>query len=125
MRGRCRSRTSLLADWGWTDNALEKMAFLAKDLPFVIDEFAPVADRAEARRLEVKVTRLLRAQGNLAGRGRMRADSSLRSPYPPRGLLMATAEMPPGPTDDTAVSLLRRSLRILTTSVSFGVAPSM
>ena len=36
--------------------------------------------------------RLLRAQGNRAGRQRMRADATLRPPKPPRGLIVSTGE---------------------------------
>lgn len=89
------TRTTLPADWSSTDNALERMAFLAKDVPLVIDEFAPPPGRYEQQRLVAKASRLLRAQGNLAGRGRMRADTSLRSANPPRGVILVTAEAPP------------------------------
>jgi len=81
-------RKSLPADWSSTDNALERLAFLAKDVPLVIDEFAPPPGRAEQQKLQAKASRILRAQGNLAGRGRMRADTSLRSGFAPRGVVI-------------------------------------
>ncbi len=96
-------RKTLPADWSSTDNMLERLAFLAKDVPLVIDEFAPAGTRQEQQKLVVKASRLIRAQGNLSGRGRMRADTSLRPAMPPRGLIIATAEMPP-PLPESALA---------------------
>ncbi len=88
-------RTHLPGAWASTANQLERRAFLLKDSLFVIDDFAPSA--LDARELESKAARLLRAQGNLAGRGRLRADLTERPAYPPRGLILATGEQhPPG-----------------------------
>ena len=47
------------------------------------------------RKQQVKASRLLRAQGNLQGRGRLRADLSERPDYPPRGLIISTGEQHP------------------------------
>jgi hypothetical protein len=88
-------RTHLPGTWSSTANHLERRAFLLKDTVFVIDDYAPTL--LDARELEVKASRLLRAQGNLAGRGRLRSDLSERPTYSPRGLILATGEQhPPG-----------------------------
>jgi hypothetical protein len=98
-------RLTLPGAWSSTANALERRAFLLKDNLFVIDDYPRAA--ADARELDFKVARLLRAQGNLAGRGRLRADLSERPAYPPRGLILSTGEQhPPGQ------SLLARALVI-------------
>ena len=78
--------------WSSTDNALEGIAFVAKDALFVIDDFAPAGGGPERDRWHRKADRVLRAQGNGSGRGRMRADGSLRAMRPPRGLILSTGE---------------------------------
>jgi len=80
--------------WTSTANALENRAFLLKDVPFVIDDYAP-KHALDARDFEAKASRLLRAQGNLAGRGRLKSDSSERPSRPPRGMIVSTGEQHP------------------------------
>ena len=81
--------------WTSTANQLERRAFILKDTLFVIDNYAPSG--LDAREVETKAARLLRAQGNLAGRARLRPDLTERPAFPPRGLILATGEQhPPG-----------------------------
>ncbi len=88
-------RTHLPGAWASTANQLERRAFVLKDAMFVVDDYAP--SLLDARELELKAARLLRAQGNLAGRGRLRSDLTEHPAYPPRGLIVATGEQhPPG-----------------------------
>ena len=82
----------LPASWSSTANALEGLAFYAKDALLVVDDFAPSGAQADVQRFHRDADRLLRAQGNLAGRQRMRPDGSLRPPKPPRGLIVSTGE---------------------------------
>jgi hypothetical protein len=83
--------------WSSTANALEGLAFAAKDALFVVDDYAPRGATGDRQRLERDADRLLRSQGNRAGRQRMRADGSLRPHRPPRGLILSTGEdVPPG-----------------------------
>lgn len=81
--------------WNSTGNALEKFLFLAKDVPFVIDDFAPQSDPNSARRLESTAQTIVRDVGNQAGRARMKSDLSLRTVYRPRGLVISTGEQLP------------------------------
>ena len=92
----------LPAAWRDTQNKLEKSLFLAKDLPLVIDDWAPGQDSAKAREMEVKAEHVIRAQGNLQGRGRLRSDTSSRKKYIPRGLLITSGEQLPGGHSHTA-----------------------
>jgi hypothetical protein len=82
----------LPGSWSGTANALEELAFLAKDALLVCDDFAPGGTLNDIQRIHRDADRLLRGQGNAAGRRRMRADGSLRPPRPPRGLLLSTGE---------------------------------
>jgi hypothetical protein len=84
------------ANWSGTVNSIEKIAFLAKDALLVVDDFAPSGARRAVTELHEKAERLLRAAGNLAGRSRMNADTSLRHTYWPRGQIASSGEDVPG-----------------------------
>jgi Domain of unknown function (DUF927) len=87
---------NLPGEWSSSANALEALAFQAKDAVFVVDDFVPPgASAADAARAHRDADRLLRAQGNRQGRQRMRADTSLRPSKPPRGLILSTGEDTP------------------------------
>lgn len=83
----------LPGSWASTANALEAIAFVAKDALLVVDDFAPLGSEAKAaERAHADADRLLRAQGNRSGRLRMRSDSTLQVSRPPRGLILSTGE---------------------------------
>jgi hypothetical protein len=86
------TRLTLPAQWLSTANALERLAFEAKDCLMVIDDFAPKGSPLDVSRLHAAADRIFRGAGNNAGRSRMAADGTLRPDYPPRGLLLATGE---------------------------------
>ena len=88
--------------WESTANTLERLAFLAKDTLLWIDDYAPQPSAKEAHEQERKAQRVIRAQGNLSGRGRMRADTSLRPQYYPRGIILSTGELHPTGTSTFA-----------------------
>jgi hypothetical protein len=98
-------RIHLPGAWASTANQLERRAFLIKDSLFVIDDYAPTG--LDHREMEVKASRLLRAQGNLAGRARLRSDLTERSAFYPRGIIISTGEQHP-----QGQSLLARTLVI-------------
>ncbi len=82
--------------WESTANTMEVVGHAAKDAICVIDDFKPVTPQ---HRMELykKADRILRAQGNQAGRGRLMADLSQRKTKHPRGVIISTAEeMPRG-----------------------------
>jgi hypothetical protein len=82
----------LPASWRSTANAIEALAYAAQDALLTVDDFAPSGDAYAVARWHREADSLLRAQGNRAGRQRMRADATLRPHRPPRGLLMSTGE---------------------------------
>ncbi len=88
-------RLHLPAAWSATPNALERLLFVAKDIPVVIDDFAPTGTAMEQAKLHAAADRVIRGAGNGTGRGRMRADGGLRPDYPPRGLAIITGEEAP------------------------------
>ncbi|HUV14376.1 MAG TPA: DUF927 domain-containing protein, partial [Acidobacteriota bacterium] len=97
---------NLPANWSSTDNALEAVAFLAKDALLTIDDFAPSGNQSDIAGWHKKADRLFRAQGNRVGRQRMRQDSTLRPERPPRGLILSTGEDVPRMQSVRARSLI-------------------
>jgi hypothetical protein len=85
----------LPANWSSTGNSLEALAFAAKDVVLVVDDFCPTGSVADVLRYHREADRLLRGQGNHAGRLRMRVDATLRPERPPRGLILSTGEDTP------------------------------
>jgi hypothetical protein len=82
----------LPASWSSTGNALEGLAFLAKDALLVVDDFAPHGSTYEVQAKHREAERILRAQGNLSGRQRMRPDGTLAVTRYPRGMILSTGE---------------------------------
>jgi hypothetical protein len=82
----------LPAGWHSTPNALEVLAFYAKDAPLPIDDFCPRGNSSDSQRLQGAADRLFRAQANGTGRGRLRSDASFRDSKPPRGIIISTGE---------------------------------
>jgi hypothetical protein len=90
--GPAMSRLRLPGAWSSTGNALETLAFAAKDALFVIDDFAPQGNSADVARYHAAADRVFRAAGNHAGRGRLDSTARLREPKPPRALILSTGE---------------------------------
>jgi hypothetical protein len=82
----------LPASWLSTANSIEALCFVAKDAVIVVDDFAPRGSSADVQRFHRDADRLLRAQGNRAGRQRMTADGEMRLTRPPRGAVLSTGE---------------------------------
>jgi len=78
--------------WSSTGNALEVLAFHAKDAVLVVDDFVPRGSLVDVQRSHREAERLFRAQGNSSGRQRLRPDGSLRPTKRPRGLVVSTGE---------------------------------
>lgn len=80
----------LPGSWSSTANSLETLAFLAKDVVLVVDDFAPTM--ANGHQLNQAADRIFRNLGNGAARGRAKCDGSLRPDKPPRALIVSTGE---------------------------------
>lgn len=85
----------LPGSWSSTANALEAQAFLAKDAAFVIDDFVPVGSTWQQRAYQTNADKIVRSQGNQAGRARLTDTSSLQTTMYPRGIIMSTGEDTP------------------------------
>lgn len=83
---------NLPGSWSSTSNYNESMAFHSKDAILTIDDFCPRGGWHDVEKLHKEADRLFRAQGNGAGRGRMKADQSLARTHFPRGLIVSTGE---------------------------------
>ena len=88
------TKLTLPENWSSSDNFLERAAFILKDCWLVVDDYHPTA--LDAREQERVATRLIRSQGNLSGRGRLRRDLSIQTTFVPRGLIVGTGEQHPG-----------------------------
>jgi hypothetical protein len=58
----------------------------------IVDDFVARGTRQEVARTHANAERLLRAQGNQAGRSRMTSKAELRNAFHPRGIVLATGE---------------------------------
>jgi Domain of unknown function (DUF927) len=92
--GSAMDSAHLPCNFASTANALEALAFHAKDALLVVDDFSPTGRHGDDG-LESVAERLFRAAGNQQGRSRMVGNGRLQSPRPPRALLLATGEEVP------------------------------
>lgn len=82
----------LPGSWSSTGNSLEALSYVAKDAVLTVDDFKPEGAAPDVARLHRDADRLLRAQGNHAGRMRMRPDGTLRPAKSLRGIILSTDE---------------------------------
>ncbi len=82
----------LPASWSSTGNALEALAFIAKDTLMVVDDFAPSGTSNDRQRFHREADRFIRGVGNSAGRQRMKSDTNLSATKTPRCLPLSTGE---------------------------------
>jgi hypothetical protein len=83
---------NLPGSWSSTGNALEHLAFYAKDTVLTVDDFAPCGSTSDVARFHREADRLFRSQGNRSGRQRMRSDGTLRPTRNARGTILSTGE---------------------------------
>ena len=80
------------ASFGDTGLNIRKKAFLLKDVPILVDDYHPVTSIQERRQMAATAQALSRAFGDGADRGRLNADTSIRTPNPPRSVAVITGE---------------------------------
>ena len=79
--------------WNDTVTASEIRAFILKDAPFVVDDYA--RDVRAAKQHDAKAELLIRQWANRTGKGRRRSDLKARPDFPPRGTIIASGEQLP------------------------------
>ncbi len=80
------------ASFSDTGNQIRKKAFLLKDVPILVDDYHPVSSIQEKRQMAATAQTLSRAFGDGVDRGRLNADSTIKSITPPRSVAMITGE---------------------------------
>lgn len=86
------SETALPFSFRDTQNSLEKVGFLLKDMLMVIDDYHPTGTRQEKQRMEATAQAIMRGYGDRRGRGRMTNDTTLKEAFVPRGNAIVTSE---------------------------------
>jgi len=86
---------NLPGSWSSTANAIEALAYRAKDAIFTIDDFIPVGTSWQVKQYQSSADRVMRAQGNQQGRARLTDVSSLQQTMYPRGLILSSGEDTP------------------------------
>ncbi len=87
---------TLPLNWEGTPKGIMKVLSTLKDIPAVIDDWAPGATLSQQRDLEAKAESVIRSVGNNANRAKLRSDGSLMRAYRPRGAVLSTGEQLPG-----------------------------
>jgi hypothetical protein len=90
--GSAMTARKLPGSWSSTPNAMEHLAYRAKDALFALDDFVPTGTAYQVRGLQKTADQIIRAAGNQAGRARLTDISSLQTTYYPRGLILSTGE---------------------------------
>lgn len=85
----------LPGSWSSTANALEAQAYLASNAVFVVDDFVPSGTTWQQKSYQTNADKIIRAQGNQAGRARLTDTSNLQQTYYPRGIIFSTGEDTP------------------------------
>lgn len=106
--GAAMDSRNLPCSWHSTANALEALAFEAKDAVLVVDDFAPNSPGADRNELAKASERLFRSAGNRAGRHRLSSSSSIKAAKMPRCLVLSTGEeLPEGLSIRSRMLVLR------------------
>jgi hypothetical protein len=90
--GRTMERLALPGNWSTTANSLEAVAHKLRNCVFTIDDYSPEKGKMTSEDLQRKAERILRAQGNQAGRGRLDSHLNQRPTKYPRGMVLSSGE---------------------------------
>jgi hypothetical protein len=102
--GRQLDYQHLTESFASTLNALREVAYKAKDMLIVVDDYSRPPDHYRAAELDEKANALFRGIANRAGRSRASRDGSLRAGHPPRATVIASGTQLP-PADDVQARL--------------------
>jgi hypothetical protein len=100
----------LPGNWGSTPNALEALAYRAKDVLFTIDDYVPTGTQTNRAALNKAADQLFRGAGNQAGRARLTDTSGHQNTMYPRGMILSTGEdIPEGTSMRSRILILEQS----------------
>ena len=85
----------LPGSWSSSANALEALAYYAANAVFCVDDFVPQGSTYQQKQYQSNADRIIRAQGNQAGRARLSDAASLQQTMYPRGVILSTGEDTP------------------------------
>ena len=80
------------ASFSSTGNQIRTEAFLAKDVPLLVDDYHPTTSMQEKRQMAAIAQQLSRAFGDGSDRGRLNADRTIAASRPPRSVAVITGE---------------------------------
>ena len=80
------------ASFNDTSRNIQKKAFLVKDMPLLVDDYHPVSSMQEKKQMAATAQALSRAFGDGVARGRLNADSTIKTTDPPRSVAIITGE---------------------------------
>lgn len=86
---------SLPGSWSSTGNALEALAYIARNASFTIDDYVPRGTKWQQKALEANADQVIRGQGNQQGRQRLTDTSAMQETKYPRGIVISTGEDTP------------------------------
>jgi hypothetical protein len=86
---------TLPGSWSSTANAIEALTFYAANALFTLDDFVPNGTTWQQRNQQAMADKIVRAQGNQAGRARLTDAASLQQTMYPRGVILSTGEDTP------------------------------
>ncbi|CAM3482683.1 hypothetical protein DESA109040_14210 [Deinococcus saxicola] len=92
------------SSWQSSPNALELLAFHAKDVMLLIDDYKPNA--GQARQMEESLTRIIQGVADGAGRSTLTGERQVRPNVYPRGTIITSAEEVPAGFSNQARTLL-------------------
>jgi len=81
--------------WTSTGNAMELAAYIAKDAPLILDDFAHQPNPYQQKRLQQAAERIIRSAGNESGRMRLNKLTKFQTTTRIRSLIIATGETLP------------------------------
>lgn len=85
----------LPGSWSSTANAMEALAYKAKNCLFTIDDYIPVGTSWQIKQYTKNADQLIRGQGNQQGRARLTDVSAMQQTMFPRGVINSTGEDTP------------------------------
>lgn len=93
------SATRMPASFADTASSIRNKAFICKDVPLLVDDYHPASNPKQKATMNQTAHDIATGWGDYSERGRLRADLTLATAKPPRGLGLITGEDAPNVTE--------------------------